>query len=1432
MKNYKRWMLALGVAVVLSFVAVNFKSITSAQERGKEEKSDAAAQGGAQKQAAPVKKDRSIARRPDEAKEDNPDLPPGMNGKINFEAYLMKRQEHINMLLGIAEDGSYDPMLRVKAIHAMAEQEVKLKEDAKLGLLAQPMISSTVWTPVGPMPIPNGQTSIVPHPVSGRTTAIAVHPTNPDIVFIGAANGGVFRSLNGGQTWVPIFDAAEALTIGSIALAPSNPNILYVGTGESNQCGSGCNAGIGVYRIDDALTPNPAEVKLRGPMNPPYTFIPAAGGGPVTTGSFTGRAISKVLVHPTNPGIIFVSTTSAVVGNPNAAPGGGTIPPTAVRGVYRSTNANILDPNSVTFQKLLVAPDNCFDNPCTGNSNITDLEFHPQDPNIVVAFVRPIANAALGGVWRTADSLAPTPTFTQQLAINTTRGEFATTLGGGAPTMYLASGESSAGTECPTGSQAANSGAVRKSTDNGLTWVKMTGGGGFCGAQCGYDISIAVDRLDPNIVHLGGSAQGTCSRVQARSTNGAVNFVRNDTGLHADTHITVVAPSNTNIVYTGSDGGIWRSTNRGVTWTSLNNPGYSATQYQGLDLHPTDRFFTLGGTQDNGTQLMLPEFNSLDPNRNHDPNRPINQWRRADSGDGGYALVDKSAADTQNVTMYHTYFNQQNTQIGFARVSRTDCAFPGQWPFKGFIPGFTAPSGFVNACGDVEAPNGITNDNVLFYAPMDLGPSLAPGQPNTLYFGTDRLYRSINRGDTMQLASQAPVNPFTIAAPTVGAAISSIWVSKTDDNARIVGTAVQNAAIPPAQGGGTQTVGGQVFATRTGLPVLTEVTPPIAVANRRVVGRVYIDPNNSAVAYVCYGGQGIPANQHIWKTTNLSDTPGATTWTPIANGIPDVPVNAFVSDPADSNHLYAGTDIGVYTSQDGGTTWVPYGTGLPRIAVFQMAIQNNNRFLRIATHSRGMWDIALTPPGALNISGNVTGLPAGQTATVTLTGTSTQTVVATGPTGAYSFSGLTPGGNYTVTVTREGTTFTPSYRTFNDIASSKTGQDFAGAASSAATLPGPGQVLISEFRTRGKNGAADEFIELYNNTNSNITVGTTDGSTGWAVDSTSGGTRQNVAIIPNGTVLPARRHFLLAARDYSLVAYANADFYYQPTSGSDMDDDRGLALYTTSNRANFSAANRLDAAGFVGSAPENVEGTGLFPIGGTQNGEYSFVRRQLTGRPQDTDNNRNDFAFVATTTATIGGIQPILGAPGPQNTLSPRQDPNRTIIITAFDPSVSTNSFPNRERDGSDFGVNRAFGTMILRRTFTNDSGLRITRIRFRVVDITTNGNTVAGQADLRLLDSSDQTVLRQNVNTRVHGTLVEQYPTAFRPDSGGGLNTTMTLVNQNLSNVNTVNQEGLASRVNGVCPPNQVCAVNVQFKLGIQREGSFRFIVSLEGLP
>src|SRR5439155_22770662 len=109
---------------------------------------------------------------------------------------------------------------------------------------------------------------------------------------------------------------------------------------------------------------------------------------------------------------------------------------------------------------------------------------------------------------------------------------------------------------------------------------------------------------------------------------------------------------------------------------------------------------------------------------------------------------------------------------------------------------------------------------------------------------------------------------------------------------------------------------------------------------------------------------------------------GSPTWTPAGAGVPDTPVNAFAIDPANTNMLYAGADIGVFGSSDGGANWIPLSNGLPRIAVFGMSIQSGSRVLRIATHGRGFWDYNL-------------GTGATPTPTPTNTPTSTPTVTPT-----------------------------------------------------------------------------------------------------------------------------------------------------------------------------------------------------------------------------------------------------------------------------------------------------------------------------------------------------------------------------------------------------------------------------------------------------
>src|SRR5215471_12719252 len=256
---------------------------------------------------------------------------------------------------------------------------------------------------------------------------------------------------------------------------------------------------------------------------------------------------------------------------------------------------------------------------------------------------------------------------------------------------------------------------------------------------------IAVDPNDANHVYIGGQTSSTCGRLVGKSTDGGATFVSDGSGLHADDHALVF--DSTGKIFTGNDGGVWRGVPNGTsatTWTNLNTSPLNTLQFESVAVHPTDQFLMIAGTQDNGTEFQQTSSGN---------------WRRAESGDGGYSLIDQSATDTTNVTMYHTFFND-NTQIGFDRIFKTACIGTGNvlfnsWPARGEFGGSVDPTP-VPCDGNTPLyqKNGLVlTSNVLFYAPMALG----PGSPNTVYFGADRLYRSNDRGDTMTTVSQNPL---------------------------------------------------------------------------------------------------------------------------------------------------------------------------------------------------------------------------------------------------------------------------------------------------------------------------------------------------------------------------------------------------------------------------------------------------------------------------------------------------------------------------------------------------------------------------------------------------------------------------------------------------------------------------------------------------
>jgi glucose/arabinose dehydrogenase len=387
-----------------------------------------------------------------------------------------------------------------------------------------------------------------------------------------------------------------------------------------------------------------------------------------------------------------------------------------------------------------------------------------------------------------------------------------------------------------------------------------------------------------------------------------------------------------------------------------------------------------------------------------------------------------------------------------------------------------------------------------------------------------------------------------------------------------------------------------------------------------------------------------------------------------------------------------------------------------------------------------------------------------------------------------------------------------------------------------------GEVVISEFRIDGPNGSRDEFVELSNNTDQPITVSTSDGSAGWALVVGEGmpqigpPTLNTYHVIPAGTVIPARGHYLVTGAQYSLADYGGANAAAgDAVSANDIGRDyepgifySGIALFRTALRENFTTATRLDAVGAgCYTHPLLVEGTGVGPCDNVGSpaepaANYSLARRFVGGALQDTDDNAADFRLVAVRSplpaprTPSGSYEAALGAPGPENSSSPRRAAFDNSPIFKGESCKGASAVPSsaceRVRETTPV-AGGSLGTLSIRRRFTNRTGLSVTRLRFRVVSLSTLGGGTLGDADLRALTSPDITVtLGKGTTATVRGTSVEEPPAQTL---GGGINSTLS-----------------AGAISLASPLAPGASVNVQFRFGVEREGVFRFAFVIEALP
>lgn len=775
-----------------------------------------------------------------------------------------------------------DAPLRMR--EQLDQEEFRLRQSRASFTNAAEPEQQAVWAALGPAPIAQGQTFGSPSSsVSGRVSAIALDPkyngTTNQTVYVGAAQGGLWRSTDNGANWTPLLDNQPSLAVGSIAIDPTNPNVLYVGTGEGNRSGD-TYYGQGILKSTDG---GATWTQFTGPVSTIEPLQPA----------FINSSVGQLVIDPASPNTLFACTT---FGSTSGASGGAGQAPVGQVGLWKSTDGGATWRNA---------------NPDGGGGQFSahDVLIDPSNHQRVFAAMRSVGmyRSNTGGEPGTWEKLAGG--LPDGNATSSTFRRIA--LASGPPispstnaTLYAAY----AGSDD-------NLLGIFRSTDGGTNWSKVTSP--QTAGQANYNLALAVDPMDANTVYYGTQANSANNAGTVwRSKDGGQTWSdlsrgSGSGGLHADTHAIVVSPANHDLLFTGSDGGIWRSNNATsatVTWTSL-NANLGITQFQSIALHPTNPNFVIGGTQDNGTNLFTGQLS----------------WTLIRGGDGGFTLIDQSNPQV----LYHTFFNSNNSGGDSPQIGPEISLNGGtSWSRRG--------------CFNCSVQQGNFNpaDRVGFYAPMALHTGFTGQSGNVIYFGTHRLYRSETQGGTW-VGLGASSDGFGADLTKGAGRLSAIAAHPNRaNNEELVWTGASDGSVQFTTNAGAGASATFTNVTKAPLP-------------NRFITDIALDANNSQRAVVTFSGFNTvtPTTPgHVFLTTNRGQT-----WTDISGNLPDVPVTSAAVNPTDGNTIYIGTDLGVFQTTNGGGTWIRMSNGMPRVATFMVRYQAATNTLYAATHGRGVY---------------------------------------------------------------------------------------------------------------------------------------------------------------------------------------------------------------------------------------------------------------------------------------------------------------------------------------------------------------------------------------------------------------------------------------------------------------------------------------------
>ncbi|MBU1919492.1 hypothetical protein KKG66_01500, partial [bacterium] len=612
------------------------------------------------------------------------------------------------------------------------------------------------------------------------------------------------------------------------------------------------------------------------------------------TDDLPSLAVGCVAIDPNNHNTLYIGTgegsfnVDAVYGAGifKSTDGGTTWNTTGMswtQSQQRAVNEIVIDPNN---SQILYAATNSSGNgvykSTDGGANWTryhfgdvkDIEMHPNpdSSNVLYCAVGQPWGSSQNGIYKSIDSGVTWTLLSNGMPSATSMGRIELDISPSNPDIIYAGV-----------SQTISSGAglygIYRSTNGGASWTQQATSPNMYSGQGWYNLVIAVDPLNPNTVYSSGLDL-------YKSTDGGVNWTRktywsypttHSWYAHADHHALAFKPGNSNHILIGTDGGCFYSENAGDNWEDRNT-GLVTFQFYGICNDALQPLVAFGGTQDNGTVKY-----SASP-----------YWASVYGGDGGYCNVDP----TNSLIVYCT------TQRGYHRRS---------------VNGGISFTTIMNGIGETGA----------WVTPRVFDPT----NPNTLYTGTTKVYKTTNRGDLWTAISESLYSTY----------ISTIAVAPSNPNVIYIGY----------EGGG------RVFRTTNGGTTWNAVYSGLP---SRYVTRVAVDPSNADIAWATVSGY---SGGHVWKTTN-----GGSSWTNQSTGLPDIPVNDIVIDLNNPSIMYVGTDLGVYQSTNGGASWSDFSNGMPNVVVDDLDLHPTTGVLRAGTHGRGMWETSTGTPTVSMITPN------------------------------------------------------------------------------------------------------------------------------------------------------------------------------------------------------------------------------------------------------------------------------------------------------------------------------------------------------------------------------------------------------------------------------------------------------------------------------